>query len=145
MEETNVIAAIKGGVMRQIPTLQDPNAAIIAKGLMEKAITKMGRMPGVDWNREGVTFTFKSGTSVYQCGVDLFTAFNRIKNLQFIWLTGSQDSPVNVVTLQEFNAYRRGSTTTGKPQIATMHSYNETLEVWPIPDAAYAEIGRAHV
>jgi hypothetical protein len=141
MKEVDVISAIKGGVLRQIPALQDPNAEVVSKGLMLKAIIKVGRMPGVDWNREGVTFNFTSGKSSYQCGADILQEFSRIKNLQCIWLTGSIDSPVNVVTLQEFNTYARGSTSTGKPKIATIHSHNETLEVWPVPDATYAAWG----
>jgi len=141
MNETEVISAVKGGVIRQLPNVTDANAEVIARGLILKAVLKVGRMNGVDWNKEAVSFNLTSGQSVYKCGIDILSAYSRIKNLQYLWRTDTQDSPIRIVNLQEFNAYRRGATGTGKPELATLHSADETLEVWRTPDTTYAVWG----
>jgi len=141
MTEAEVINAIKGGVLRQLPNLDSSNAEVIAKGLMLKAVLKVGRMNGVDWNKDAVTFNLTASKSIYKCGVDILGSFTRIKGLQYLWRTDTQDAPIRIVNLQEFNAYRRGATGTGTPELATLHSSDETLEVWRTPNITYSVWG----
>ena len=122
----------------QVPEPHQANADAIADVYAKKAVLKLGRTKGVHWNRKAVPFTLTSGTSSYVIGADILTDFANLKNVQFLWRTDTQKEGIPVLPVQEFNKYARGSTTTGQPQIATVHSDNLTFEVWPSPDSDYS-------
>jgi hypothetical protein len=112
------------------------NAEEVAGGLKNKAVLKVGRTPGVAWNRQHVTFNLQSGKSSYDCGVDILSD-EKPAGLQYLWHTDTPSAPIRVIPVQAFNAYARGSSSSGRPEIATLHSDTKTLEVWRSPDAAY--------
>jgi len=132
MTEQDVIDAL----LLVIPKDRE-NAERIAKGHLKKAILKVGRMKGVDFNRDIQTFTLTTGKKEYVIGKDILSGVAGIWDIDELYLTDETRWPVKVIGIGDFDSYARGSTSTGKPQIATVHSSTATLEVWPIPDSAY--------
>jgi hypothetical protein len=126
-----------------VPANMQANADTIAKVLLKKAILKVGRTPGQSWNSDAVTVSLTSGQSTYRVGVDVLGTYADFVNMQFLWRTDTQGGDIPILAVEEFNNYARGSTSSGAPQIATLHSSDETLEIWPIPDAAYSLWGYA--
>ena len=120
-----------------VPERYAANATAMATGLLNKAVLKVGRTPGANWNSEGVTFTLTSGTSNYKIGDTILGQYADPVSLQNLWRTDTRDDEIDIVSLGDFNACARGSTTTGPPEIATLHSSDETLEFYPIPDSGY--------
>ena len=113
------------------------NKVEIAKIALATAISKLGRMPDVDWNRDQVNITLTAGDGDYILNVEMLGDYPSIWNIEELWHTDSQGKPVKVVGLSEFNTYKRGSTTTGRPTIATIHSSEPKIEFYPTPDSAY--------
>ena len=137
MTKNEIIDAIVAGIRQRTQNIPAADARDMAQGLLAAAVIKIGRMPAVSWNRRNVEFSFTSGKSSYETGKDIFGEFTDIKNIQYIWITDSNGSPVKMYSLQEFNRLARGLSSSGKPRIATMHSDDETLEVYPVPDSDY--------
>ena len=113
------------------------NAEEIASLALSAAISKLGRMPNVDWNRDEVSIQLESGNDEYELNVDILESYPNIWNIEELWHTDSSQKPVKVVGLSEFNAYKRGSSTSGRPILATIHSSNPKLEFYPTPDSNY--------
>ena len=130
-------AEVQKAIALSVPEKFQANADAIADVYMKKAILKLGRTKGVHWNQKDVTFTLTSGKSSYNLGSDILSDYGDLKNLKFLWRTDTQRPGIPVLPVQEFNKTARGSTQTGQPQIATVHSDNLTFEVWPAPDSAY--------
>lgn len=135
MTEKDAIEAIK----IHVPAGSESNADKVAGAVLKMAVLKVGRTPGVSWNRRHVTFSLTSGTSSYRVGVDILKSgdFEDLKNLQFVWRTDTKGEPIPIVQVQEFNKYARGGSSSGAPVVATLHSDDETFEVYPSPDSAY--------
>lgn len=128
---------VKQAIALAVPSDRSADRHVIAEAYMKKAVLKMGRVKGASWTHTDVTFTLTSGQSEYHLGEDILSDYPDAKNLQALWRTDTQDSPIPILTPAEFSRYARGSTTTGSPKIATLHSDDEKLEVYPIPDSAY--------
>jgi len=109
----------------------------IAQVYLQKAILKIGRMEGVDFNREWVDFNLTSGISKYQIGTDIIGKHPEIWSLKELWRTDVQGWSIEIVGLERFNAYTRGGSSAGAPTLGTIHSEAGYLEVYPIPDSAY--------
>lgn len=124
-------------ILAAIPSAAGTDMQVRAKALLSKAVLKVGRLPGVSWNRRDVTFTTTSGKGAYVVGAEILNNVNDVKQLTTLYRNDSQDDPIPVVSVDEFNKYARGSTSTGMPVIATIHSADRKLELWPIPDSAY--------
>jgi hypothetical protein len=82
-----------------------------ANNIILLAVQSIGRLSGVPWGRVDVTFATISGTAKYELGVDIIDEYP--------------------------DSFKRGSTTTGAPEIATIYSDDKFLEFYPIPDAVY--------
>jgi hypothetical protein len=132
MTKDQVINAI----MVAIPSERN-RANEIAEGHLQKAILKLGRSREVDFNQDIQTFTTVSGTAEYVVGKDIFADISNIWDISALYNTDTPNWKVNVLGVDDFSAYARGTTTTGRPQIATLHSSSVTLELWPEPDDAY--------
>lgn len=114
------------------------NAIEIAKACRQAAVLRIGRMRGVDFNKELITLTTVAGKASYVIGKDFASSFPVLKNIQNVWRTDRVSAEVQVVPLDEFSAHARGSSTAGGPRLATIHTSGTTIELWPTPDAAYA-------
>ena len=110
----------------------------IAEAYLEGAVLKMGRMTDADWNRKSVAFTLTSGTSSYKVGSEILTDYKDLKGLSGLEFTDTKTHSCALIDVERFGVYARGSTNSGRPQIATLHSSDDILEFWPIPDSNYA-------
>ena len=119
-----------------LPQAYQPNAQAMATGLLERAVLKLGRKSGA-WNSEAVSFNLTSGKSVYEIGSDILGQYTDPVALRDLWRSDTEDWPIPIYDVMEFNKYARGSETTGEPRIATIHSSDNKLEIYPIPDASY--------
>lgn len=131
MTEQDLILAISAAV-------KDPtNKLAVARSCMMLAIGRMGRMTGVDWNREWVEFNLKAGQSKYALGVDVIAKYPKIWNLQELYRRDVQQA-IPIVSLDEFNRVARGSHFPNSyPQIATIHSSSAILEIFPAPSGDF--------
>jgi len=127
---------VLNALLLAIPKDRD-NAKGIAEGHLKKAILKVGRMKGVDFNRDIQTFTLTANQKEYIIGRDVLNGVGGVWDIDELYLIDEERWPVNVVGIGDFDSYARGSDSTGKPQIATVHSSTAILEVWPTPDSAY--------
>jgi hypothetical protein len=144
MTEPEVLEAIK----IHVPAASSSNADVVANSLLKMAVLRVGRTPGVEWNRLHVDLTLASGTSSYVIGKTILQdgSFEDLKGLQYLWRTDTTGFPIPIVKIQEFNKYgARGSSTTGPPVVATLHSMDETIEFFPSPDASYVLWGYAQL
>ena len=138
MTEQELVDAIKVGMP---PTVPEASRDETAKAMLKKAILKAGRSRSRSWNKEDVTFSLTANKSSYQIGVDILASFADLKKMQYLFRADVLDNPIPIVPVLEFSKYARGSTTVGAPQKATLHSSDETLEIWPIPADAYTMWG----
>lgn len=114
------------------------DAEEIAEAYVKMAVLKVGRTRGVNWNREAVTFNLVAGQSSYKVGQDILSDYADLRNLQTMYFTDAPDNPIALVDVNDFSIYARGSTSSGRPTMATLHSGETTLEFWPSPSSAYA-------
>ncbi len=113
------------------------NAVEIAGMALSKAISKVGRMIDVDFNRVSTTVTLTAGKSSYAVGKDILTDYGEIHHIEELWRNDQRDLEIKIKPMDVFNSYARGSTITGFPEIASYHSDNRILELFPIPNSAY--------
>lgn len=121
-----------------IPANANVNADARAKTLLAKAIANLGRMKNVHWNREDVIIKLTSDKSSYTVGVDILGKYGDLKNVQVLWRTDEQRPGIPVLDIEDFNIFKRGNSASGPPECATIHSHDETLEIYPIPDTDYS-------
>lgn len=134
MTEQELVSAIALAV----PQKDTASATTIAKSVLSIAIGKVGRMSGVTFNRDWLPFTFTANDPTYKLGSDILQKYPNVFNVQELWFTDVKGKKIRIVSLDEFNGWARGGTTTGRPTVGTVHSSSATLEVYPIPDSAYA-------
>lgn len=134
MTESDVLAAISVAVPKD-----RPQAESLAKGHLAKAVLKIGRDRQIDFNRSVETFTLTSGTSAYKFGVDILKDIGDVIEVADLYNTDVPNWQVLIIGTDDFAESARGSTTTGRPTIATLHSTKTgtKIEFWPEPDAAY--------
>lgn len=121
--------------------MDSASADKVAGSLLSYGLVKVARKRGVDFNREYATFILSSGKNSYVLGQELFSANPNVWNLQEMYHTDVAGRPITVLGLVDFNDRARGSSTTGRPTIATVHSNPRTLEVFPNPDKDYTVKG----
>lgn len=114
------------------------NALDVAESHLLKAITKLSRMNNVNFNREWVTFTLTAGKSSYKIGSDVLSEYMDIKKIQHIWHNDRSIEPIKVLGIDEYKSNCSGLSSTGVPVIATVHSSDPILEVYPVPDSNYS-------
>ncbi len=119
------------------------SAEKVAGDILETAVRKVGRMQGVAFNRDNITFALTSGLSSYQIGKDLFKKYPAIWNMEYLWMNQAPGQRCYVVELDTFNEHARGNTVSGYPKYATIHSKDKTIEFWPSPNGAYSMIAYA--
>jgi hypothetical protein len=136
MTESEVVTAIKLAI-----TGTDTDKEGIAKSFLKKAVLKVGRLPSVMWNQTDVEFDLVSGQSSYLIGKDILTKQDDLKNIEQLWRTDTTGEPISVIPVAEFNRYARGSTSSGNPRFATIHSKEKRLEIWPAPSSGYTVWG----
>jgi len=133
MQERDIISAVAVKIGSS-----NANAEEIAGAYVKMAVLKVGRTRGVSWNREGVAFTLTSGKASYKIGQEILKDYPDLRNLQSIHFTDAPDNPVDLVGVDEFSKFARGSSASGRPEKACLHSGETTLEFWPNPASAYA-------
>lgn len=141
MQESQIDRAIALSIQKP-----EADAEAIAAIFRQKAVLKIGRMRNVDWNRKRVGFSLTSGKTEYYIGSDI-TGVDApdLQNMQTLWRTDTVADPIHILPISEFNRYARGSSTSGKPQVATLHSGEKMLEIWPSPDSNYSLEGYARL
>ena len=132
MTEKEVLAVLRGALPTDKAQSDD-----IAGGHLKKAILKLGRMKGVDFNRDIQTFALTANQKEYVIGKDILNGVSGVWDMDELYLIDKPNWPVKIVGIDRFDVDARGSTTTGVPVLATVHSSTATLEVWPSPDSAY--------
>lgn len=131
------IDAIKTPIVHALAAA--PNANQLADAIVQAAIRMTGRMKEVTFNREWATDTLTTGQSSYELGAEIFTAMKSIVALEDFRRTDVENWPIHLLVPHEFSIYKRGSTQTGPPRVATViDSENPKLEIAPIPDSGYA-------
>lgn len=104
------------------------------------ALTSLGKIDVIPWNKISDTFSLTSGTDEYVLGSDILTDHNNIKGVTQLWRTDEKNWPIHIYHLDRFNSYKRGNTDTGKPYCATVHNNSDgekTLEFFYTPDDSY--------
>ncbi len=137
MTTNEAIAIIK----LSLPAGDSAGADSVAASLLNYGLIKTARKRGVDFNREYKSFTLSSGKSSYILGQELFSSSPNVWNVQEMFHTDSPGRPIFILGLDDFNDRARGSSTTGRPTIATVHSNPRILEVYPEPDTDYTVKG----
>lgn len=139
-----ILALRRRSVVQGTPVFDiEANAEPLARTILGMAVRQVGRTQAVAFNRANVTFTLTAGQSKYTIGNDIIENYPAVWNMQHLWLTDVPDYHVRVVGLDEFNSYARGSSRTGRPILATIHSKDVVIEFWPTPDSAYTLVGYA--
>jgi hypothetical protein len=109
----------------------------VASALLSYALNKISRKKGVDYNREYKTANLTSGQRDYVLGADLWSGQGNVWNVQEMNCTDAKGHPIWVIGKDDWNDIARGSTTTGRPTHATVHSANRVLQLFPIPNSNY--------
>lgn len=134
MTESQLILTIEAAIPKDAPSA-DRNA--LAKAVLDKAIRRLGRMPDATFNRtlERITLTANKGS--YRLGTELLSGNPRPWQVSDMYRTDTPGWICRMIPFDQFKPWDGGSTDTGCPVKATLHSKTHTLEVWPTPDAAY--------
>lgn len=106
----------------------------------KSALSSLGKIDIVPWNKLNTTVTLTAGTDKYVLGSDILSDFDDIKGLTQIWRTDVKDWRVDLLKSDQFNAYKRGDNTPGKPRFATISKNandEKELEFFYNPDDAY--------
>lgn len=111
-----------------------------AESALNAAIIKLSRTRNTSFNRDYQTFNLASGTGSYLIGSDILSGYPNAWNMNELWHTDTEGKPITIIGLTDFNDIARGGTTSGRPDIATIHSSKPVLQVYPIPDQAYTVI-----
>ena len=109
----------------------------LARSALTSAINSFNRIGNFEWNRQFVDFNLTNGTGTYLF-TDLWPDYT-VKGMEpRIYLVG-QSGYIDVIDYEQFNTetkYR--STTSGTPQIATAHSKEGQIDIWPVPNDDYS-------
>lgn len=119
-----------------VPSADAANKEAIAKGALAKAVAKFGRMKNASWNSKAATKSLTANKGEYDLGVDLLGDVSSWTVYE-MWMTDRQGYQIYIVSVDDFNEFKRGSTNTGRPVYATLHSDENKLEFYPTPDSAY--------
>lgn len=101
------------------------------------AIRSFSRLTGIHWGKTFTTITLTSGKDKYEFGREILKQYPHCRVIEELWRTDVENEQVRLLSLNRFNPIKRGSTTTGAPECAAIHSDNKVLEIYPIPDSAY--------
>lgn len=121
---------------RRLPGDDSDLKNVSARELLDAAVNHMNMLGEYRWNQQYVTATLTSGTSKYFL-YDLVPDWQIRKIFdEKLWFVDSQHS-IEIVSREQFNYRARGVTSTGKPNIAVIHSNETMIEFYPTPDDAY--------
>jgi hypothetical protein len=103
------------------------------------ALEAIGKIDYVPWNKIATTTTLTSGTGIYALE-DLIADVQDITGVLQIWRTDTEGWNIPIYTIDRFNSYKRGVTTSGKPYCAMV--YRDTdgdnkVEFYETPDDNY--------
>ncbi len=133
MTENEIISLILDNLeMKGTGTLEK------AQSYFNAAVSQLGKMDEAYWNKEVKTISTVNGQSSYVIGTDILTDKGPVTGISQIWRTDIQGAQVPIWRVDKFNSYARGSTSTGAPRIACLHSKTQTLEFYYIPDGVYS-------
>jgi hypothetical protein len=109
----------------------------LAEGALAGAVNFFSLLGEYRWNEQYLTATLTSGTSLYR--MDDLVSDYQVRRIfdECIWFTGERQK-VEIVDRERYNAESRGTTSTGKPRIAIVHSKDMIVEFWPTPNDNYA-------
>lgn len=110
----------------------------IARSALDGAIGAFNRLGEYWWNQQSVTFTLaQSSTGRFEI-TDLWPDYMVRRIEPKIWLV-DKNRWIEIVDIERFNdATKHRSTTSGTPEIGTIHSRESVLEVWPVPSEAFS-------
>ncbi len=120
-----------------VPSVHADKREEIADTFIAMAISKLNRLKDTDINQQYREFTLTGGKASYKLGTDILTT-TKPWNVQNMYRTDIRGWEVSVVDKDKFTPIARGSTITGPPRLATVHSNPPIMEIWPIPDSNYA-------
>jgi len=122
----------------------EANINATAKNVLTAAVGKVGRVQAVEFNRNQVTFNLTSGKASYKLKAEILSKHPILRNMEYMWITDEPGSHIQVLSYDDFSGWARGSSESGKPTKATLHSNDPLiLEVWPSPDDAYEVVAHA--
>ena len=109
----------------------------VAANALKLAIGAFNRIGDYEWNRQQVTFSLTSGTGTYLFS-DLWPDY-KVKRLESrIWFV-NHNGWIDVKSYHEFNNItKHQSAVSGVPQIASVHSLEKQIDIWPLPNSAYS-------
>jgi len=116
------------------------NATELANRGYNSALTSLGKIDIVPWNKFQDTFTLTAGTDIYLLGSDILSDHDEIKGLTQLWRTDQEDSEIQILNTKRFNAYKRGNNEAGQPYCVTIYKNadgDKVLEFFHNPDDAY--------
>ena len=118
-----------------------PNARAIAERALNPAVNKLIRYPGIPFGKVAVELNLESGVSSYEIGKSgsggILDRYPECRSVQEVWRTDTSNWEIYMRGVGKFNRAARGSTNTGAPQIATIHSERPIMEFFPNPDSNY--------
>lgn len=103
------------------------------------ALTSLGKIDIVPWNKFQDTFTLTAGTDIYPLS-ELLPDHDEIKGLTQLWRTDEQNWEIQIYDTKRFNAYKRGNDEAGQPYCATIYKNTDgdkVIEFFFNPDDAY--------
>jgi len=124
------------------------DARAVAEQAVELAIASIGKIDYVPWNKIQKNITLTSGQSIYVIGTDILDDVNEFRGILELWRTDEQGLAVSIYSTDKFNGYKRGSTDTGAPYMATIYIGDDNekrLEIYYTPDDAYVLWGKISV
>jgi hypothetical protein len=128
-------------IAADIDELTGVQAKVRAESVYPAALNSLGRIASIPWNKKQETVSVISGQSLYSVTDDLLTNYNTgdIRGIVDIWRTDTQGWRVPIISMSEFNTYRRGSSATGAPHMAMTYWDGDVLklELYYIPDSNY--------
>jgi len=120
--------------------LKGDNSLVVAQNGFYAAISSLGKIDYVPWNKFYTTDSLTSGTSLYVLGEDLFSDYSNIKGIVSLWRTDEDNRPIRIINPDLFNPIRRGNTDSGEPGLGTIFRNADNqlvLELYYTPDDSY--------
>ena len=116
------------------------DATELATKAYNSALTSLGKIDIVPWNKFQDTFTLTAGTDIYVLGSDILSDHDEIKGITQLWRTDQQNWEIDIFDTKRFNTYKRGNSEPGQPYCATIYKNTDgdkVIEFFFNPDDAY--------
>jgi hypothetical protein len=109
----------------------------MALAALNATVSFMNLLGEYRWNEQMVNITLTANKSLYDLD-DFFPNFTVRKIFDELIFYTAETGWIEIVSRKEFNQYKQGHVSTGKPTIATIHSRTPVIEFYPTPSKAYA-------